>query len=86
MSESVPVSGMAKRGEFQSRPCPTWQVPNITDCRALRFGSDDDMAYCLREDAHRCSYALRIGSGYFCHHPRRREIVARTKADGLWLR
>jgi hypothetical protein len=37
------------------------------------------MIYCLMEEAQDCGYALRFGSGYFCHHPRRCEIVVRTK-------
>lgn len=80
---------MAKNGELQSKlrqserglvSAQLWQVPDCAFCRAIRFGGEDDMVYCLMEDAHRCGYALRFGSGFFCHHPKRGEIMAQTTA------
>jgi hypothetical protein len=71
---------MAKKAGNQSQ-CPrSWRLPNLAFCRALRFGQSDDMVYCMNENADTCGYALRFGSGFFCHHPKRGEIVARTKA------
>ena len=71
---------MAKTAGNQSKRPQTWRMPDLAFCRAMRFGQGDDMVYCMNEDADNCGYALRFGSGFFCHHPRRGEIVARTKA------
>lgn len=46
----------------------------------MRFNHDDDMIFCLRDDVRDCGYAFRFGSGFFCHHPKRGEIVAQTNA------
>lgn len=58
-------------------------APDVTTCRAMRVGKNDDMVYCLRDDAANCGYALRFGSGFFCYHPKQREIVTRTKVRSL---
>ncbi len=72
---------MAKNGDTQSQLGPIWQAPDIAFCRAIRLGGEDDLVYCLMEDAYRCAYAVRFGSGFFCRHPNRVEITARTKAN-----
>jgi hypothetical protein len=70
---------MAKTAAIQARPRQSSLPSEISVCRAIRFGGDDGLIYCLQAEAGRCGYALRFGSGYFCHHPKRLEIVARTK-------
>jgi hypothetical protein len=70
---------MAKEyGNPSPRARRAWKLPDLGLCRAIRFGASDHMIYCLRDDAGNCRYALRFGSGFFCHHPKRAEIVAHT--------
>jgi hypothetical protein len=57
----------------------TWRVPQIADCRAVRFGHNAEIVYCLTADPQTCGFALRFGSSFLCLHPKREEIVLRTK-------
>ena len=38
-------------------------------------------ADCLVDGSSDCRYALSFGFHYFCQHPEREEIIARTKAS-----
>lgn len=56
------------------------ELPDINDCRAKQT---DSLDYELVEPLikhPKFGFALRFGFGYFCQHPRREEIVERTKA------
>jgi len=72
---------MAKKASKQSARRQSGSGLDIAVCRAMRFDHDDEMVYCLLENVRNCDFALRFGSGFFCHHPKRGEIVARTKAQ-----
>ena len=54
---------------------PEYQTP-IT-CVAQDLGIDD-LVKCLVEYP-TCSFALSFGNGWFCEHPRRKDIAANTK-------
>ncbi len=69
---------MATRNGHAAAGEPTWRVPEIANCRAMRFGANDDIVYCLRDDARSCGYALAFGPTFLCLHPKRGEIVAQT--------
>ncbi len=72
---------MATRSGNEPVGEPTWRVPDIANCRAVRFGLNDDIVYCLRDNARSCGYALAFGRSFLCLHPKRGEIVARTLAS-----
>ncbi|HUA38012.1 MAG TPA: hypothetical protein VMA35_06380 [Candidatus Sulfopaludibacter sp.] len=40
--------------------------------------SINESAECLVPPPHNCQYAFGHGSHFYCHHPRRQEIVLRT--------
>jgi len=40
--------------------------------------SINESAECLVPPPHNCEYVLSDGDRFFCHHPRRQEIVIRT--------
>ena len=40
--------------------------------------SINESAECLVPPPHNCEYILSDGDRFFCHHPRRQEIVIRT--------
>ena len=69
---------MSSKKQGQPEPKPAWGMPEIANCRASSFGGSD-IVFCLEDDPHNCSYALSFGSSYFCLHPKRLEIVARTR-------
>jgi hypothetical protein len=55
-------------------------LPDSENCRAKGFSSSDyELVNCLVEHP-LCNFALHFGSGLLCRHPRRKEIVERTKA------
>jgi len=48
-------------------------------CRAQKGAGD--LVECLApKQASLCGYALSFGYGYFCKHPRRDEIIEKTKS------
>jgi len=49
-------------------------------CRAKAV-SGSDLVDCLSEQMFRCEYRLSFGRSYFCNHPLRMEIIARTEAE-----
>lgn len=55
------------------------KLPDMESCRAKKVTDDYELVDCLIEHP-LCKFALAFGYGYFCRHPRRREIVERTKA------
>jgi len=61
-----------------SEPGPERKLPDPAICRAKRAGFGD-YADCLVHLPVECGYALRFGEGYFCQHPQRADIIARTK-------
>lgn len=55
------------------------KLPDMEHCRARNRDYDYELVDCLIEHP-LCEFALAFGYGYFCRHPRRKEIVERTKA------
>ncbi len=49
-------------------------------CRARDLGIDN-LVECLVKDP-TCNYAISFGTGFFCDHPRRKEIAARRVPVG----
>jgi len=55
-------------------------LPDSENCRAKQLTSlDYELMDCLIEHP-LCNFKLHFGSGLLCRHPRRKEIVERTKA------
>lgn len=50
------------------------------NCRAKLIGTSTMVLQCLVRPPQNCGCALRYGNAYFCLHPRRWEIAARTLA------
>jgi hypothetical protein len=63
-------------------PQPASQAgPAITDvCRAARIGDATDFAQCLGNTADSCPHGFVVSSFYYCVHPQREAIIARTLA------
>lgn len=55
------------------------KVFEIEKCRAKENGAGDLVDCLALEQVHLCGYSLAFGSGYFCKHPRRDEIIENTK-------
>lgn len=56
-------------------------LPDSKTCQAKQTTClDYELVDCLIEHP-MCRFALSFGFGYFCQHPRRKEIVERTKAS-----
>ena len=72
---------MKNSAAHQSVSEQTWRVPDIATCRAARLGHGDEIIYCLMENAQTCGFSLRLGAGFLCLHPKRRQIVAHTTFD-----
>jgi hypothetical protein len=60
------------------KPKPERTLPDAAICRGESIGSTD-LVDCLVPSPVECRYALPFGNGYFCQHPDRKGIVARTK-------
>ena len=56
--------------------------PDPEKCRARNSGFGDCVD-CLSDRAPICEYAFSFGCGYYCRHPKRREIVLRTLTDSF---
>ncbi len=54
-------------------------TPIPASCRAQAIGSITEFAECLSQPVDACSYRIPFGLAYFCWHPARSEIVARTR-------
>jgi len=53
--------------------------PQFTErCRARSMWSINEAAECLVPTPQNCEYVLASGERFYCHHPRREEIVVRT--------
>ena len=63
--------------EHQPGPKPTRKLPDPAVCRARNLGNDD-LFDCLISAPYECQYALHYGDSFFCRHPERKEIAART--------
>jgi hypothetical protein len=61
-----------------SEPKPERKLPDPAICRAKHAGFGD-YADCLVEYPYQCAYALHFGQDFFCQHPQRADIIARTK-------
>jgi hypothetical protein len=53
------------------------------DCRAARIGDVADFAQCLMEDRADCPQRFVAHRFYYCVHPQREKIIARTQAVRL---
>jgi len=72
------MSDAPARKEEGSEPNPQRKLPDVAICRAQPAGFGDYVK-CLVHFPVECEYALSFGYGYFCKHPERDQIVARTK-------
>ena len=54
-------------------------LPDPEICRARHVARGE--AECLVENPIRCPHKLHFGNGYFCMHPERKQIVARTERE-----
>jgi hypothetical protein len=70
---------MAIQDNTPSEFKPALGAPDFDNCRARSLGFSD-IVFCLKEDPRNCIYSLRFDTSFFCIHPQRLEIVARTKA------
>ena len=57
---------------------PKSDLPFPETCRARSLWSINESAECLVPPPQHCEYVLSYGSHFYCHHPRREEIVIRT--------
>jgi len=71
------MNGAVSNNSKQSGVKP--KLPDPAVCRARQI--HDELVECFVEQAVECKYALRYGFGWFCRHPQRHGIVARTKAE-----
>ncbi len=55
-------------------------LPDRAICRAKGIGIAS-FADCLVDPPVICAYSQSFGFGYFCHHPEREVIIARTEAQ-----
>lgn len=53
------------------------RLPDAAVCRARAYG-DNCLVNCLVSEPDACEHALQFGNAYFCCHPERVKIVART--------
>lgn len=70
---SGPMDNLNKRG-------PEQKPKDTASCRARRSGHAHH-ADCLVEQPFGCQHVLTFGSAFFCLHPERDSIVARTEAN-----
>lgn len=54
-------------------------APNPAKCRAKNI-HNPSAAECLVEPAPSCQFGFWFGGNYFCAHPDRKRIIARTRA------
>ena len=73
------MSDAPARKEEGSEPKPQRKLPDVAICRAQPAGFGDYVK-CLVHFPVECEYALSFGYEYFCLHPQRADIIARTKA------
>jgi hypothetical protein len=61
-----------------SGPQPSPKLPDMAICRAVKmeYGS---FVSCLVNSPGRCPYLFCLGYEFFCEHPDREGIIARTK-------
>ncbi|GEM_PF-2135739 len=57
---------------------PVQHLPDPAICRAK--AGVPNYPECLVDDPAHCDYSLGFGGIYFCRHPQRQEIVAKTVA------
>jgi len=57
---------------------PKSNPPFADSCRASSLWSINESAVCLVPPPQNCEYVLERGNHFYCHHPRRQEIVIRT--------
>jgi hypothetical protein len=73
-------SSLEAKGTGQRLPDSKRALPDPEICRAKHAGFGDYVD-CQVPNPDRCIYALSFGGSYFCLHPERFEIVARTESD-----
>lgn len=62
------------------RNWPKSKSPDLAKCRAKLAGFEN-YTDCLVKFGAVCEHAMSFGHGYFCRHPERDQIIARTKAE-----
>ena len=76
MSEDEPFG----QEPAQAQPAPQ-ATPAFPDrCRATRIGEVTEFAQCLVQPWPLCEHGFSFGSTYYCEHPQREAIIARTLA------
>jgi|GEM_PF-3941392 hypothetical protein len=68
--------------ETEAADTPMDGPSGLENCRARNSGFGDCVD-CLSDRAPICEYAFSFGCGYYCRHPKRREIVLRTLTDSF---
>jgi hypothetical protein len=81
---SIVALAMAKHGPFHKRPAAIPPAPQRAPqiprgCRAARIGDITAFAECLAKRPASCPHRFPFGSSYFCEHPQRDAIIARTQ-------
>jgi len=71
-----------KEGHGPSSGEPKHQPGFAKTCRAKAMGNIAEFAVCLVPPPQNCGHVFSYGHGYYCHHPQRQEIVARTLQTG----
>jgi hypothetical protein len=65
--------------KFPASSCDSKSHPPFAErCRAGSLWSINESAMCLVPPPQNCEYVLGHGHHFYCHHPRRQEIVIRT--------
>jgi hypothetical protein len=70
---------MQNESDHQSEGKPARLLPEATVCRASHSGIGD-LIYCLAPNPEFCPNILNFGNAWFCCHPQRQDLAARTQA------
>jgi hypothetical protein len=62
---------------------PTRKLPDAAICQARR-ADGPGMVFCLVDEPGDCKHAQRFDEAWYCLHPEREDIIARTKVM-LWI-
>ena len=71
------------QGPALPRPASQAGPEILNDCRAARIEDVTAFANCLVEAAESCPHGFVSGTFYYCVHPQRETIIARTLAAHL---
>jgi hypothetical protein len=75
-----PLSSPGRSGQ-KRKPVIGAGAPDASKCRAVPIVDGGKNAQCITELSPKCGFSKTYGSGYFCEHPERERIIARTLAE-----